>query len=63
MTRKQTFNKPLNGNIRIDISKPHEVSYWSRKWNVNKTDLAKAVDNTGDDSARVLEKVLKPVRM
>jgi hypothetical protein len=63
MTQKQTFNKPLGGEIRIDITQPNEVSYWARKWDVNKDELIKAVRNTGINSARSLEEQLKPLRM
>ena len=45
---------------RINIDQPHEVSYWTRKWDVTPAQLQQAIDRVGCAVVAVARELDKP---
>jgi len=45
---------------RIDIEKSHEVSYWTKKWDVSRSELSDAVGRVGPTVVAVARELQKP---
>ena len=43
----------------INMNEPHEVSYWTKKFNVSKEELERAIEKAGNRSAEEVERRLK----
>ena len=43
----------------INMNEPHEVSYWTKKFNVSKEELERAIEKAGSRSAEEVERRLK----
>lgn len=38
---------------RVNVNQPHELDYWSKKWNVTPAQLRDAVERAGPSAAAV----------
>jgi len=43
----------------ISMSENHEVAYWTKRFNVTREQLSKAIDGAGSNSAEKVEKYLQ----
>ena len=50
--------KGFQDRSRINMSEPHEVSYWTERFGVTKEELQKAIDRTGSNSVAEIERAL-----
>lgn len=46
-------------NRLIDLGKPHEVTYWSKKWEISSPQLYKAYKELGSNNIQEIEMYLR----
>lgn len=52
-------NRGTQDCAHINMSEPHEVAYWIRKWSVTEEQLRRAVKQAGNSAAAVASRLGK----
>lgn len=53
-------NRGAQDRARINTNEPHEVKYWTEKWDISAEQLMQAVDRAGPSAEAVAKQLGKP---